>query len=67
MRILIFTAAQNAHIICAAMKITTRYSAEQLTEIGRAMERVGIEDVGEFIIWATSKQAAETLKKEEKP
>ena len=49
------------------MKITTRYSAEQLTEIGRAMERVGIEDVGEFIIWATSKQAAETLKKEEKP
>lgn len=66
MRILIFTAAQNAHIMCADMKITTRYSAEQLTEMGRAMERLGIKDVGEFIIWATSQQAAETLAKEEK-
>lgn len=34
--------------------------------MGRAMERLGIKDVGEFIIWATSQQAAETLAKEEK-
>jgi hypothetical protein len=61
MRILIFTIAQFAHILCADMNIATKYSAAQLAEIGRAMERKGFDNLNEFIIWACSAQAAETL------
>lgn len=67
MRILIFTSAHFAHILCADMNIATKYSAAQLAELGRAMERKGFKTLNEFIVWACSAQADETLKKEEKP
>lgn len=45
------------------MNITTKMNNEELTNIGRAMERSGHTNLADFIRWAVLNQTNETLKK----
>ena len=47
-------------------KITTTLTDSELLNAGRAMERKGFDDFGAFLKDTLLKQAAETLKKEDK-
>lgn len=46
--------------------ILAQFKNEELTEIGRAMERSGFTSVHKFILWAANQQTASILAKEDK-
>ena len=39
----------------------SKFTESEMIEIGRAMERNGFSDLGEFMCWATRQQAAAIL------